>query len=189
MNIINKVNKYLLCFLLLIIGSCLFAENNKKESWLELYSISGRCKMLFPDMPQHLKQKIPSKDGKYLDCDIYVVQQKKNVSFFLVIAHYSSNIEKEKYVDGLKNFLSGIMSHGQDNELVTSSFAEVEEYPSLDFLIHSKGNLLKGRTVIAENKLYLIAVECDQKNYKDKWFDKFVKSFNFVRNFPFLRQK
>ena len=45
----------------------------------------------------------------------------------------------------------------------------------------AKGVYFKGRAIMAENHLYLLAMECDVSNYQEGNFNHFINSFELVK--------
>ena len=81
----------------------------------------------------------------------------------------------------LESFLNGLVTQHPDNTLIFADLTEVNGHKALDFFIESKGVYFKGRAIMAENNLYLLAMECEVTNYKEGNFNYFINSFELIK--------
>ena len=68
----------------------------------------------------------------------------------------------------------------QKNRLLFADLIEVDGNKALDFFIESKGVFFKGRVLVAQNNLYLLAMECAQQNYLEDLYNHFINSFKLT---------
>jgi len=73
------------------------------------------------------------------------------------------------------------VTQNHDNELIFADLINVQGHKALDFFIKSKGVYFKGRAIMAENNLYLLAMECEQNNYLEMHYTHFIESFELVK--------
>jgi hypothetical protein len=168
----KKYIAILFCFLLI---------NGFSENWKELYSVGGKCKILFPSEVHHVEQYIPGSDDKSLKYDLYISSLNENDLFFMIVAQYPMTIAKDKEEVSLEGFLNGILNNKAQKNLISANFETFNGYKTLDFLVKDEGRFFKGKVFIIKNKLYLIAIECNEKYYTDEIYEKFTKSFSLVK--------
>lgn len=148
------------------------------ESWKTFHSIPGNCQVALPEMPQHLKQVMPMGKNNYnLRYDVYVASMGKDAVFMVLIAQYPAALNNTAPEVNLESFLNGILMQNSSNKLIFADLVEVQGNKALDFFIETKGVFFKGRAVIANNNLYLLAMECDMQNYQESHFAYFINSF------------
>jgi len=150
-------------------------------SWEKFYSLQGNCEILFPSKPQHMTQKIPIKEiNDYMNYDVYMSFLDENNSIcMMVIASFPTKIEKDKEKQSLEGFLNGIINHKNEKKLIYAKFSDFKNLNAIDFLLENQNRYFKGKAIILENKLYLIAMEFDNHLDLDKTFQKYIESFNF----------
>lgn len=112
--------------------------------------------------------------------DAYVSMGHLRQIYMMLIAKYPMAIDESKRELNLENFLNGMLAKG-DKELIFADFLEIEGHRGMEFFIQEKARLFKGRIVIVDNKLYLIAVEAEESSYIEELYHKFVSSFHLVR--------
>lgn len=154
----------------------LFAQ---ADSWAPFQALSGNCSLAFPQLPEHLVNKMPipnSEDSIYYH--IYLSSPHDgNGVYLLVVAKYPAPMEKEQELLCLEGFLSGIIQQNPDNELISAEMTDISGHQAVDFFIKSSEKAFKGRTLVANDTLYLIAVENALANFQQDSFEKFVSSF------------
>ncbi|MCK4934166.1 MAG: hypothetical protein KAR79_01125 [Simkaniaceae bacterium] len=152
------------------------------ENWQQFHSVSGKCSVAFPEAPEHMKQLLPIADQEsQLQYDVYVSAMEKQAVFMVLIAEYPSYVDQEYAELSLESFLNGILTQNPNNRLVFADLVNVQGYKALDFFIQTKGSYFKGRAVIAKNNLYLLAMECEVKNYKEERYNHFINSFEISK--------
>lgn len=154
-----------------------FAEND--SSWAPFQSLSGKCSIQFPEMPQHIvnKMQIPdSEDSIYYH--IYLSSPTDgNGVYLMVVAKYPAPIDKSQELLCLEGFLSGILQKNPENELVSADMNQIQGHQAVDFFIRSSDKYFKGRSVVAKDTLYLLAVENAPEKFEDENLEKFLSSF------------
>ncbi|MCY3974879.1 MAG: hypothetical protein OXF02_04980 [Simkaniaceae bacterium] len=156
------------------------------DNWKEFRSVSGECTVSMPNAPEHVKQVMPLSDEKQtLSYDIYLSSFEKSALYMLLVAKYPEMVSK--VLEGqttdlhLESFLNGLLSQNPENRLIFADLVDTQGTKGLDFFIQSGTTYFKGRAVIAKNTLYLIAMECERKNYSDHHFKHFINSFTLKR--------
>ena len=152
------------------------------ESWKKFHSVQGKCKVALPQSPEHVKQIMPfPEEGYNLRYDVYVSAHEKQAVYMMLIAQYPPFINETHAEMSLESFLNGLVTQNQDNKLIFADLVKVQGHKALDFFIESHGMYFKGRAIMAENHLYLLAMECDMKNYLEKHFNHFINSFELIK--------
>lgn len=152
------------------------------ESWQKFHSVTGKCSVAFPETPEHMKQMMPIADNdSQLQYDVYVSAIDKQAVFMVLIAEYPSYVDQEYAELSLESFLNGILTQNSNNRLLFADLVEVQGYKALDFFILTKGVYFKGRAIMAKNNLYLLAMECEVKNYKERTYTHFIESFEIMK--------
>ena len=155
------------------------SEDN--SPWRTFHSMSGGCVIAFPSTPHHMKEDLKmEQDNASIQYDAYVSMGHPKQVYMMLIAKYPMAIDESRSEASLESFLSGIMGKG-NKELVFADFVEVEGHKGVEFFIQEQSKLFKGRILIADNKLYLIAVEAEENSYMEDLYHRFIQSFHLVR--------
>lgn len=149
------------------------------DSWTDFHSVQGKCSVSLPENPEHVRQLLPMpEEGYNLQYDVYVAAHEQKAVYMMLIAQYPPYVTEQYAEQGLESFLNGILSQNPNNQLVFADLTEVQGFKALDFFIQTGGVYFKGRAIMAQNNLYLLAMECEQGNYLDGNFTHFINSFN-----------
>ena len=155
-------------------------ENNR--SWKKFHSVQGNCAILLPESPEHVKQVMQfPEEGYDLRYDVYISPDKSEAVYMMLIAQYPPFINQSHAEMSLESFLNGLVTQNHDNNLIFADLIDVEGGKALDFFIESKGVCFSGRAIMAKNNLYLLAMECDMKNYEENNFYQFINSFELTK--------
>ncbi len=152
----------------------------KLSTWKRFYAVQGACSISLPSTPEHLQQVTPlSREGEHLRYDIYVAPHERKAVYMLLVAQYpySALGDGTQTEINLENFLNGLIAQSPENRLIFADLTKVQGHKALDFFIQVRGTYFKGRAIVANNTLYLLSMECDKKNYTDRYFKHFIKSF------------
>ena len=165
-------------------NACLAIRTVKKpqistiDGWKRFHSVQGECSISLPSPPEHVKQIMPlSEEGYNLRYDVYVAAHERKAVYMLLVAQYPAFITQSHAEMSLESFLNGLITQNPENKLIFADLIDFQGYKALDFFIQARGSYFKGRAVMANNNLYLLAMECDGKNYADHHFKHFIKSF------------
>jgi hypothetical protein len=152
-------------------------------SWKKFHSVQGKCKVAFPQAPEHVKQIMTLEEDKYdMQYDVYVATEgNKEAVYMVLIAQYPPYVNESCAELSLECFLNGILTQHPSNELVFADLVEIDGKKGMDFFIKSKGMFFKGRALMSGSNLYLIAMECEEALYKENKFTYFINSFEFVK--------
>ncbi|NRA90749.1 MAG: hypothetical protein HRU43_06450 [Simkaniaceae bacterium] len=158
------------------------AKIETAEGWKKFHSVHGKCMVSLPESPEHVKQIMPfPEEGYNLRYDVYVSAHEKKAVYMMLIAQYPPFINESHAEMSLESFLNGLVTQNHDNELIFADLVSVQGYKAMDFFIQAKGTYFKGRAIMAENHLYLLAMECEVTNYLEGHFDHFINSFELVK--------
>ncbi len=156
-------------------------ESNFKQ-WKKLQSTAGRCKIAMPDQPEHLQQKMSlPEENTELRYDVYVSGINDKAVYMMLIAEYPPLIDPSYAELSLESFLNGILTQNPNNRLIFADLVTVQGHKGLDFFIKTKDVYFKGRAIMANNQLYLLAMECEMQHYHEASFNFFINSFEFLK--------
>lgn len=148
------------------------------ESWKEFHSVAGSCSMLFPNVPEHVSEKMAMPDEGYeLKYDAYISALDPQTVFMLLIAQYPEFVDESYAQMSLEGFLNGILTHNPGNQLIFADLLLVDGHEALDFFIRTGNVFFKGRALMVKNSLYLMAMECEVQKYDEGRFKSFIDSF------------
>lgn len=148
--------------------------------WKEFHSVVGKCTLKFPTAPEHISEKMQvPEEGYDLKYDAYIASQDKKSVYMLLIAEYPEFVDQSLAQASLEGFLNGILANNQGNQLLFADMLLVDGKPALDFFIRTGGIYFKGRAIMVDNHLYLMAMECEVQNYDEGRYSYFVDSFKF----------
>ncbi len=164
------------------LGTTPVADHNMSQeninSWKTFHATSGKCKISLPSVPEHISQRMRMPEEGYdLQYDVYVASHEKQAVYMVLIAQYPPFVNEDYAEMSLESFLNGILSQNENNRLLFADLVEVNGNKALDFFIQTNGVYFKGRAIMAKNNLYLLAMECEVKNYQEVHFNHFVNSF------------
>ncbi len=148
------------------------------SDWKEYHSSPGNCSMMFPGDPEHISEKMAMpEEGFELKYDAYISASPLQAVFMLLIAQYPSFVDETYAQLSLEAFLNGILTHNASNQLLFSDTLLVYGHEALDFFIRTGNAYFKGRAIMIQNSLYLMAMECEIPNYDESHYKHFVGSF------------
>lgn len=155
-----------------------YSRPNFENPWKEFHSVAGRCKMKFPNHPEHVTEKLSlSEEGYDLKYDAYISTSDKRTVYMLLIAQYPDFVDESYAQMSLEQFLNGILSHNPGNQLIFADLLLVNGHEALDFFIRTGSVYFKGRAMMVKNSLYLMAMECEMQTYDEGGFNTFINSF------------
>ena len=159
------------------------AQDVNFKQWKKLQSTSGKCRIAMPDQPEHLQQKMTlPEENMELRYDVYVAGLNERAVYMVLIAEYPPLIDPSYAEKSLESFLNGILTQNPSNRLVFADLVTVKGgHKALDFFIRTKDVYFKGRAIMANNQLYLLAMECEMQHYHDASFNFFIDSFEFLK--------
>lgn len=150
------------------------------SQWKQYYSNSGKCTIALPNKPEHMRQVLSDpQTGEHMNYDVYLSAFDKKAVYMVLIANYPKPVDVSSSVQGLENFLNGLLSQNPHNKLLFADITSIDGCKALDFIIESKGVLFQGRAILSANNMYLLAMECQRENYLDKHYKFFIESFKF----------
>jgi len=154
---------------------CSAAEHN---SWKQFPAMAGKCEIAFPQTPEHVRQTMSMPEDDYdMHYDVYVCPKGNEAVYMVLVAEYPEFVNEEYAEMSLESFLNGILTQHPNNQLIFADMVDFQGHKALDFFIKTKGVYFKGRAIMSKNHLYLLAMECEQNNYKESDFNFFIGSF------------
>lgn len=151
------------------------------NNWKKFHSVPGKCCVDMPEVPEHIKQNLAMPDEEYtMQYDVYVSGMENKAVYMMLIAQYPPFVDDSFAEMSLESFLNGILSQNPSNQLVFADLVEFQGNKAMDFFIRTNNVYFKGRAVMSKNNLYLIAMECETKNYQEQDFAHFINSFELL---------
>lgn len=154
------------------------AQVDPMSLWQEFHSVPGKCSLSFPAYPEHINEKMSlNEEGYDLIYDAYIASLDKQTVFMLLVAQYPEFVDESYAQMSLEGFLNGILSHNPGNQLIFADLVLVDGHSGLDFFIRTGNVYFKGRAIMVQNNLYLMAMECAIQSYDENHYNHFVNSF------------
>lgn len=151
--------------------------------WKEYHAKAGNCSLYMPSSPEHISEKMAMpEEGFELKYDAYISAADQESVFMLLVAQYPDFVDEAFARMSLEGFLNGILTHNPGNQLLSADLLLVGGHEALDFHIRSGSVYFKGRAVMVNNSLYLMAMECEIPNYSEASYNNFVDSFKLHKN-------
>ncbi len=164
-----------------LIFAFLILSSNFSLSWEKFYSVEGKCEILFPSKPEHIKQIVALNDlNSYMNYDVYLsTLEDQNTICMMIVVDFPMKIDENKELQSLESFLNGMLNHQKEKKhLILADFTTFNDLNALDFIVENQNRYFKGKAIICESKMYLIAMEYDSCLNLDATFNKFIKSFH-----------
>ncbi|MCH9611658.1 MAG: hypothetical protein S4CHLAM102_01280 [Chlamydiia bacterium] len=151
-------------------------------SWKQKKGLKGGCYSVFPTEPQHLNQRIAMGDGgKELIYDVYIADLDRKEVFMVLVAEYPKKVDEKYELMTLENLLNSILNQSSSNRLVSADIIEIQGRKAIEFAIESNNVSFKGRAVMNDQFLHLVAMECDTRNFRQEHYQYFIEQFGFVK--------
>lgn len=175
----KKISKWIVMAALLFCVANTNTSFAKESIWKEFHSINGHCKISFPSIPKHFKEKfLLPKSKAQVSYDAYISPKGSQTVYMMLIANYPHKIEREQEEISLESFVNGLVQKG--GQLVFANFIKWPKATAMEFFIHNNNVFFKGRAIMKHNKLYLIAVESIDDQYEEGQYHEFIDSFSFL---------
>jgi len=146
--------------------------------WKEFHAQAGNCSLFLPAEPEHISEKMAMpEEGFELKYDAYISAVGEQAVFMLLVAQYPEFVDQAYAQMSLEGFLNGILTHNPGNQLIFADLLLVDGHEALDFFIRTGNVYFKGRAVMVNNSLYLMAMECEIPHYDEVRYKNFVESF------------
>ena len=153
-----------------------------QSHWKQTHSVSGNCLVSFPSTPEHMQQHMPlPEENTHLKYDVFVSGLDDKVVFMVLIAEYPHSMSSAVAEQSLEGFLNGILTQNPNNKLVFADLIEYDGHKALDFFIRTQNVYFKGRAIMANNNLYLLAMECEMQHFQENQFSFFLNSFKLLK--------
>ncbi|PIS01268.1 MAG: hypothetical protein COT84_03440 [Chlamydiae bacterium CG10_big_fil_rev_8_21_14_0_10_35_9] len=153
--------------------------SEESSTWREYHSINGNCKIAFPDIPKHMKEKFLLPQSKAMvTYDAYISAIKPQTVYMMLIAVYPHKIKASQEEMSIESFISGLVQRG--GKLIFANSINTKKATAMEFFIQNENVFFKGIAMMKNNKLYLIAVESIDDQYEDGLYHHFVESFSFL---------
>lgn len=188
--LMQSMTRAVLTACVLLGGSTVWAAPNTSKataaapssSWNQYYAQRNQYRISFPESPEHMQQTLSSGDSYDMKYDVYVAANQQREVYMVLVAQYPEFVDDSYAELSLETFLNGILQQNPGNQLIFADLTDVQGFKALDFFIRSKDNVyFKGRAIMAQNQLYLLAMECEVHNYVESNYNYFVNSFQIVR--------
>jgi len=155
-------------------------KSHARVNWQEFQAPSAQFSIDFPGIPENFSDQIQEEANLGgLECNAFIAALDPQTVFMLFVAQYPDFAEEAHAQIGW--VLHGILNHHPDNELLFADLTFFQGHPTLDFFIHTEGDTyFKGRAIMVESHLYLMAMECNSSCYNEAHYLHFVNSFHLL---------
>jgi len=154
-------------------------EATEQDSWKEFRCESGQCSVAFPTVPKHMQEQFELPKSKArVTYDAYVSSNHPQTVFMMLIANYPVAISPEYQRISLEGFINGLVQQG--GQVIFANMLEIPNATGVEFFIQNGNVYFKGKAIMKGKKLYLIAMESLDSQYKDSLYHQFIDSFRFV---------
>lgn len=127
-----------------------------------------------PYMSSHTKQAKESKDLFFYD--VMVAPLGNQAVYMLLVAEYTQPIPRSQQQVSLERFLTWITCQNPSNRLQSANLIQTQGLEAIDFTIRNTNVVFSGRVLIADNRIYLIAMECEATEIDNLPYETFVTS-------------
>ena len=143
----------------------------------------GRCSMQFPGDIERISEMMPMEGEDFgLQYDAYISSLDTKTVFMLLVAEYPEFVDEQFARMNLEAFLNVILTYNPNNQLLFADIVLIQGHEALDFFIRSGTMYFKGRALMVNNQLYLMAMECLIQDYDEANYTKFVESFQLTKS-------
>ena len=174
------ISQLAICFSLVTAGlvetaqpSAETLKTQELSSWKTVRS--KRCSLKMPMTPyssSHTNQV----RGEQFNYDVLVAPVENKAVYILLVAEYPRAIPKNQHHSNLEQFLTWISSQNPENRLDKASLIRHQGHEGMDFVIRNGSVYFTGRLVIADSRVYLMAVECDEASMKGQPVGAYLES-------------
>jgi len=156
-------------------------EAAEYSSWKEFQCESGKCSVAFPTDPKHMQEQFELPKSKArVTYDAYVSSNNPQTVYMMLIANYPVAISPEYQRISLEGFINGLVQQG--GQIIFANLLEIPNATGVEFFIQNGNVYFKGKAIMKGKKLYLIAMESLDTQYKDSLYHQFIESFRFMAN-------
>jgi len=151
----------------------------ENSNWREFKCESGKCSIAFPTIPKHMQEQfeLPKSKAK-VTYDAYVSSNNPQTVFMMLIANYPVAISPEYQRISLEGFINGLVQQG--GQIIFANALNIPNATGVEFFIQNGNVYFKGKAIMKGKKLYLIAMESLDTQYKDSLYHQFIESFRFM---------
>ncbi len=154
-------------------------EATEFSSWKEFHCERGQCSVAFPTVPKHMQEQFELPKSKArVTYDAYVSSNQPQTVFMMLIANYPVAISPEYQKISLEGFVNGLVQQG--GQIVFANMLDLTNATGVEFFIKNGNVYFKGKAIMKGKKLYLIAMESLDAQYKDSLYHQFINSFRFI---------
>jgi hypothetical protein len=179
LNFIHKTSFVVVLSFIFSIFNIYQIEAAVNNIWKEFRSECGNCSVAFPTSPKHMQEQfeLPKTKAK-VTYDAYISSNQPQTMFMMLIAKYPVAISSEYQRVSLDGFINGLIQQG--GKVVYINLLNIPNATGVEFFIQNGNIYFKGKVIMKEDRLYLIAMESIDSQYKDNAYHKFVESFKFT---------
>lgn len=136
---------------------------------------SKRCSLKMPGIP-YASSHTNQVRGEQFNYDVLVAPVENKAVYILLVAEYPKPIPQSNQQTSLEQFLTWITSQNPENRLDKAALIRHQGHQGVDFVIRNGSIYFSGRLVIADSRVYLMAVECEEAQVKNLPVTAFVDS-------------
>jgi hypothetical protein len=136
---------------------------------------SKRCTLKMPNVP-YASSHTNQVRGEQFNYDVLVAPVDNKAVYILLVAEYPKPIPQSNQQTSLEQFLTWITSQNPENRLDRATLIRHQGHQGVDFVIRNGSIYFSGRLVIADSRVYLMAVECEEAQVKNLPVSAYVES-------------
>lgn len=163
--------------------SSILSDQANYETWREFAHPSGKFKVLFPVLPQHVNDKIidPATKEPH-NYSIYVASKGDGTTFMISAISFPNQADKKTSENLLKNIVNEMLARNKNNQLKMLQPGTFRNFNTMDFSIENNDITLGGKAFVHNETLYVLAMLAKQGAFNKKEFDFFINSFDLDTN-------
>lgn len=139
-------------------------KSSEIQGWKTIRS--KRCTLKMPSVP-YASSHANQVRGEQFNYDVLVAPVDNRAVYILLVAEYPRAIPQSNQQTSLEQFLTWITSQNPDNRLDRATLIRHQGHQGVDFIIRNGTVCFSGRLVIADSRVYLMAVECEEAEVKN----------------------
>ncbi len=153
-----------------------------RQGWQKVTSDIDHFSVSFPTAPKHHEDvlKVPNSTIE-IGFGSYISEPSSDVAYLVMVSTYPSELTFSNPEHNLQTALLGILESADDSVLISAEFFNFEDYPSVDFVIHSEQHYVRGRLIFVGHTLYQLLSAHDDKQDMSEDFKFFIDSFELMK--------
>lgn len=151
--------------------------------WNQYVAENGKFKVLFPVVPQYLKQAvpIPNTDKQRL-YEMYVSQKMNDTIFMVTLITYPKDIDTSNAKQTLLDLVDELKAAKPDNKMKDVKEGVYQNYPAVDYSLESDEFHVNGKAIMVGKTIFLLNYIARKNNFSSDEYQHFIDSFQLTAN-------